>query len=440
MLVSRSPEHSEGEAKHPPVLSSLPLSRYRVVDFGAAWAAPMASQFLADMGAQVIKIESQARMDGLRLGRPIVGEDVAGGDKGKWPELQPVFHGLNRNKLSVTLNLKASEAVALAKDLILQSDVVLNNYAPAVMDRLGLGYPALRALRPDLVFVSMPAAGESGPLSDVVAYAPIVLALSGLMAMIGYEDGKLVGELQSAWSDAVAALHAAMAAVAALRHRNLTGQGQHVEVSQWEATTSWLGEAVMDWTMNKRQRSPEGNLHPTHAPHGNYRCAGDDKWVSIAVCSDEEWQGMCKAATEDTAAKGETPPPWTKDPFYVAEPRRVRYRKDLDRAIEEWTAQRTPEEVTQLLQRHGVAAFPVMNIEDQFLDPHFRARQAWVETEHPMVGAEWLYGQAWDLTATPGGIRRHAPLLGEHNREILGVLLGVPEAALDTLVQRQVVW
>ncbi|MCH8195777.1 MAG: CoA transferase, partial [Chloroflexi bacterium] len=155
------------------------LGRFRVLDFGTAWAAPMASQLLADMGAEVVKVESRVRLDGLRLGRPIVGDDVAGGDRGRWPELQPVFHGLNRNKLGITVNLKHADGVELIKRLAGQTDVVIHNYSPGVLERLGLDYDALRAVRPDIIVVGMPAAGETGPLSNVIAYAPIILALSG---------------------------------------------------------------------------------------------------------------------------------------------------------------------------------------------------------------------------------------------------------------------
>ena len=261
------------------------LAGYRVIDLGSAWAAPMAAHLLADMGAEVIKVESRAKMDGMRLGRPMVGEDAAGGDEGRWPELQPVFHGLNRNKQSVTLNLKESEGLDLLRGLIARSDIVIDNFSPGVMDRLGLDYAALRRLRPDIVVVAMPAAGNSGPLRDVIAYAPIVLALSGLMSLVGYEDGALVGELQSAWSDAVAGLHAAMAATAAVRHRSRTGQGQYIEAAQLEGTVSWLGEAVMDVTMNRRAPAPIGNTGVGLAPHGVYPCAGVDRWISIAVGS-----------------------------------------------------------------------------------------------------------------------------------------------------------
>ena len=161
------------------------MSRFRVVDFGTAWAGPMAAQLLADLGAEVIKVESRERMDGLRLGRPIVGDDIAGGDRGLWPELQPVFHGINRNKLSITLNLKTAQGLELVTELLARSDVAINNYSPGVLERLGLSYPELRRIRPDIILVSMPAMGKVGPLRDVLAYAPIIQALSGLMSVVG---------------------------------------------------------------------------------------------------------------------------------------------------------------------------------------------------------------------------------------------------------------
>ena len=403
------------------------LAGYRVIDLGSAWAAPMAAHLLADMGAEVIKVESRAKMDGMRLGRPMVGEDAAGGDEGRWPELQPVFHGLNRNKQSVTLNLKEPEGIDLLRGLIARSDVVIDNFSPGVMDRLGLDYAALRRLRPDIVVVAMPAAGNSGPLRDVIAYAPIVLALSGLMSLVGYEDGALVGELQSAWSDAVAGLHAAMAATVALRHRSRTGRGQYIEAAQLEGTVSWLGEAVMDVAMNRREPAPIGNAGVGLAPHGVYPCAGGDRWISIAVGGEDEWRGLC------AAARRLGPAPWTRDPRFADSYRRLRQREVLDAALRRWTVRFDAGELTADLQAEGVAAFPVMNIEDQFLDPHFREREAWVEMEHPMAGAEWLYGLAWRLSRTPGRIASPAPLLGQHNERVLGGLLGTPPDKLRRL-------
>ena len=182
------------------------LERYRVIDIGAVLAGPLVSQLMADQGAEVIKVETRTRLDGTRRGRPIVGEDIAGGDRGLWPELQPLFHCLNRNKLGITVNLKEPEGPALVEGLVAISDVVITNYSPGVMDRMGLGYPVLRSVKPDIIMVAMPGAGDEGPLKEVLAYASITSALSGLMGLIGYpsagsgqsEEGTLAGQTQGA--------------------------------------------------------------------------------------------------------------------------------------------------------------------------------------------------------------------------------------------------
>ena len=404
------------------------LAGYRILDFGTAFASPMAAHLLADMGAEVIKIESQTRLDGLRLGRPIVGEDIAGGDRGEWPEYQPVFHGLNRSKLGVTVNLKHPEGVELLKRLVRVCDVVVNNFSPGVMDRAGLGYDTLRAEKPDLIYVSLPAAGESGPLRDIVTYAPVIAALAGISGLVGYSSGRedFVGTLQVAFCDAVGALHAVVAILAALRHRKATGQGQAIEIAQWEAAVSMLGEGLLDYVMNGRVLSPAGNTHPTMVPHDNYRCAGEDAWVAIAVRSEDEWRAFCRATGH---------PEWADDARFADAYRRRQHRSELDALITTWTSRRTPYEAMEVLQAAGVAAMPVMNLEDQFRDPHLREREIHLESEHPKVGLEFLHGIPWRLGATPGRIRRPAPLLGEHNQYVFGELLGLPGAEIQRLVE-----
>jgi crotonobetainyl-CoA:carnitine CoA-transferase CaiB-like acyl-CoA transferase len=404
------------------------LAGYRILDFGTAFASPMAAHLLADMGAEVIKIESQTRLDGLRLGRPIVGEDIAGGDRGEWPEYQPVFHGLNRSKLGVTVNIKHPEGVELLKRLVRVCDVVVNNFSPGVMDRAGLGYDALRAAKPDLIYVSLPAAGESGPLRDIVTYAPVIAALTGISGLVGYSSRRedFVGTLQVAFCDAVGALHAVVAILAALRHRKATGEGQAIEIAQWEAAASMLGEGLLDYVMNGRVLSPAGNSHPTMVPHDNYRCAGEDAWVAIAVRSEDEWRAFCRATDH---------PEWADDARFTDAYRRRQHRSELDTLITTWTSRRTPYEAMEILQAAGVAAMPVMNLEDQFRDPHLREREIHLESEHPKVGLEFLHGIPWRLSDTPGRIRRPAPLLGEHNQYVFGELLGLPEVEIQRLVE-----
>ena len=411
-----------------------PLHNVRVVDLGSAWAGPMAGQLLADMGAQVIKVESRARMDGMRLGRPMVGEDISGGDRGLWPELQPVFHGLNRNKLSITLNLRADAGRATLRSLVSISDVVLANFSPGVLERLGMDYDALRTVKPDIIVAAMPAFGDTGPLRDMLAYAPIIQALSGMMSLVGYppEDGEpLVGELQAAWSDTVAALYTALSIAAALRHRNRTGCGQYVEAAHLEGTASMLGVPMLQHQMTGAIPTPPGNDDPDFAPHNNYPCSEADTWVAISVGADAEWDALVDVVGDKTLAHS---------PDFADHSARWNNRRALDKAISAWTRTRSAPEITELLQARGVAAMPVMNIADQFADPHLNARETYVEVEHPRVGAEMVYGVPWRFSDTPGGVHNPAPLLGQHNDYVLGQVLGIDESRLNRLAAEQVVY
>ena len=440
------PSGSEDRKQSAPTSSCPPpaLSEVRVVDLGSAWAGPMAGQLLADLGAQVIKVESRARLDGMRLGRPMVGDDLAGGDRGLWPELQPVFHGLNRNKLSLTLNLQTAEGRNLLRDLILVSDVALSNFSPGVLQRLGIDYDSLRRVKPDVIVAAMPAFGDTGPLRNMVAYAPIIQAMSGMMSLVGYppsEGEPLVGELQAAWSDTVAALCAALGVVAALQYRNRTGCGQYVEAAHLEATAALLGAPMLHYQLTGEIPEPPGNDDPDFAPHNNYPCAGDDAWVSIAVNSgagsngagnsDAEWNAFVGALGDSALAD---------DPRFADRASRWANRRELDAIVAAWTRQRTPAQVVATLQAAGVAAMPVMNIADQFADPHLNARDTYVEIDHPHAGAEILYGIPWLFSRTPGSVRRPAPLLGQHNTYVLGEILGRDDAEIRRLAADQVVY
>ncbi|MFH1484615.1 MAG: CoA transferase, partial [Chloroflexota bacterium] len=276
-------------------MASLPLKGYRVTDFGWVWAGTVLGSVFADMGAEVIKVESVRRLDGLRLGKVF--------ELGDALEVNPNFHNLNHSKMSITLDLRSPKGPDFAKELIKVSDVVVENFTPRFMPQVGMNYEELRKIKPDLVMISLPPAGTAGPLNDLLAYAPILSAISGLDSMVGYPGERVLG-VKHAYTDPTASLIGAFSVLAALRHRNLTGEGQHIELAQWEATISLIGEAVMDYSMNKRVAGPLGNLHPTMAPHNTYRCDGEDKWVSIAVKTEDEWKAFCKAIGN---------PAWTKD-------------------------------------------------------------------------------------------------------------------------------
>ena len=405
-------------------MSAMPLEGYRVVDFGWVIAGPIVGAILADMGAEVIKVESRRRLDASRRGRPMMGEQIDRGDRGEEPDLIPLFHSINRNKLSITVDLTHPQAPRVLKHLIARSDVVVENFTPHVLRSVGLHYEALREVKPDLIMLSLSAAGQTGPWRDISAYAPSVTSLAGLEGLVGYPDGPILGMLGLNFSDPTAGLLGAYAVMAALSHRQRTGQGQYIDLSQIEALTGLAAEAILDYTLNRRVRTPQGNRHPYMAPHGVYPCQGEDQWVALAVGSEAEWQALCRALGG---------PGWTRDARCADGYRRVRHRPWLDQQLAAWTRLHSAGTVTALLRASGVAAAPVMGIAQQFADPHYRARQVYVEIEHPRIGVEMIYNVPWRLSATPGAIRRPAPGLGEHNSYVFRELLGMAQEEIERL-------
>ena len=400
-----------------------PLRGYRVLDFGWVLAGAIPGMVLADMGAEVIKIETRQRMDYMRLGRPIIGDQPD-------PEQNPMFHNVNRGKLSVTLNTTKPEAIDLALRLAEECDVVIENFSPGVMDRLGLGYSDLSGVNPRLVMASISSNGQTGPLRDLRAYAPSVGALAGLDSTLGYDGERPLG-LKHAYADVCGALHAVFAIAAALYQRQRTGRGQFIDVSMLRATVATMSVGLMEHELTGRVMTPRGAHDPVLAPYGNYPCAGDDAWVSIAVGPEPEWQGL-------KAAMGN--PSWAEEPDFASRYARLRHRKEMDRHLSQWTAAFSAGDITALLQSHGVAAFPVMGAEERLFNPHFQERGLYSDIEHPSMGAEPIFNLMWKLDRQPPSIRRHAPLLGEHNREVLAGLLGMSSEEISRLEEEQVLW
>jgi crotonobetainyl-CoA:carnitine CoA-transferase CaiB-like acyl-CoA transferase len=407
------------------------LEGYRLLDFGTALAGPQVGQLLADLGMEVIKIETRVKPDGLRLGRPIVGDDIAGGDDGKWLDMQPMFHVTNRNKLSFTINLKQPGAMDVFKRLVKISDVVLDNSSPGVMARLGLDQAELQKIKSDIISITLTGCGEFGPMRDTLVYAPLIIALGGLESLLGYYGDKIPMNLAPGYGDTNASMHGAFAVLAALWHREQTGEGQHVSLAESYAVTNLLGEAIMDYKMNGRVQGLQGNRHPTLCPHGNYPCQGDDKWVSIAVDTEEEWKNLCT---------GLGAPEWIADKRFADKNARRQHWEELDKLIAAKTAQHGAYDITDILQKVNVAATPVMNCEDQFSDPHFREREVNVEIQHPIIGTEYVYNNPMRLADMPPTIRRPAPSIGENNDYVLKDLLGYSQQEVAAMVERKIIF
>ena len=385
------------------------LAGVRVLEFTNLVAGPFPGLLMGFLGAEVIKVESSAQLDAARRA-PYSFDD---------PDNSPAFNNLNLNKLSVRLDLKQPPALELALRLASISDVVLENMRPGVMDRLGLGYKRLRGLDPGIIMASVSTAGSVGPERSYPGYAPAFSALSGLAHLTGYPDGP-PGELHAS-IDSRSGATAAFIILAALFHRRRTGEGQFIDFASREAITALGAEALMDYAMNGRVQTRRGNAAPGAAPHGCYRCKGDDEWVSIAVENDREWLHLCLAAGHAE---------WARDPRFGDSRRREENRDALDGLIESWTMTRSANEATELLQAAGVAASPSLSAGAVAADEHLKERRVWRQIEHPYLGVQTAQAPPWRLSATPPTIRSPGPLLGEHNRRVIVELLGESEEQL----------
>ena len=404
-------------------MNGYALDGVRIADFCWLWAGAYATGLLALLGAEVIKIESMARPDPSRKMTLTIGQAFEG------VEHSPVFNSINLNKLSVRLNLKQPAAVELAKKIVQISDVASENMRPGAMDSIGLGYDVLKEVKPDIIMLSSSAFGSEGPLRRYGGYAPSFACYSGLAHLTGYSDGPpnpLTGS-----TDLMSATTSAFAIMAALNHRQHTGQGQHIDMASVESLAVFTGDALMEYIMNGRVQSRNGNHDRIMAPHNCYRCRGDDKWVSIAVATDEEWQAFCNAAGH---------PEWASDERFSDTYSRWKNERELNDLIGEWTVNYTHYEVTEILQKAGVAAIPSFSNEEIFSDPHFKARELAVEVEHPSMGKQVVLGPPWRLSETPARVTKSAPTIGENNEYVFGEILGMSGKEIARLIEEEIIY
>jgi benzylsuccinate CoA-transferase BbsF subunit len=404
-------------------MNNGPLNSVRLIEFTSAWAGPYATCLLAMLGVEVIKVESRQRIDHSRVISFSTGRQFTN------PNHSEVFNNLNLNKKSVTLNLKKPKAIEIAKKLASVGDIVMENMRPGVMQRLGLGYEVLQKLKPDIIYLSSSACGQVGPQRQYVGYAPTFASLGGVSHITGYEDwppSNFMGaiDLRSATASAVAIL-------AALCQHQRTGKGQYIDLSSQETIAVLNGEALMDYILNQRVRTRQGNKDEMMAPHNCYRCAGEDNWISIAIADDDEWQAMSRAMGR---------PELAQDKRFADQRKRMNNRDELDKIITEWTQKQDYYNVMETLQEAGVAAAPVLSAEGLFKDPHIRERQILRQVDHPEMGSDWVVAPPWRLSATPAGIKRHAPLLGEHNDHVFHDLLGMSTEEIERLKEEKAIF
>jgi benzylsuccinate CoA-transferase BbsF subunit len=395
-----------------------PLDGIRIADFTWVWAGPYCTLQLAHLGADVIRIETKTRPCITRVIPP-------------WPDMKPgglnrsgYFNQYSQGKRSITLNFKDPAAHEVARRLIAKSDVVVNNFAHGVMDKLGFGYDAVRKLKSDIIMISLTGYGDTGPYRDYVAYGPAQVPLSGLSALTGYRGWPPM-HAGFSYADPNGGVHGAFAIIAALFHRNKTGQGQYIDMSQWECAMDLLAEGILEYTMNGHEPERTGNEDPQMAPHGIYRCLDRpdqvmgvtiDQFVAIAVADNSEFERFANAIGKAQLAR---------DAKFATLQARKANEEELNRIVEEWTAPRTAVEVARVLQEVGIAAAVVAD--NKFLseeDAHLKDRNYFVYKEHPEVGTRQHCGMPWKLSRTETSVRAAAPCIGQHNEEVLTQVLG----------------
>ena len=404
-----------------------PLSGLRVLDHGHVWAGPLLGLFLADLGAEVIKVGAPHRRSGVSIGGQQAPVGSIGGDRGATePDDPRAFHGLDRGKKSIAIHLGDPRGRELYLQLVAQSDIVLENFSPRVMPSLGLSYNVLAEVNPRIIMIALSAAGATeGPWRSLVTYGPSLAALYGLKSLLGYPDDPQPRE-DTADLDPTAAGHAFIALLAALEYRERSGRGQFIDLAQGESTLQRAAAPLMDWLLNRRDAQPRGNRGSAIAPHGVYPAAGEDQWLALVVRSDAEWASLCELA-----------PPLAREEWATMRGR-LQDQDALDDAVGQWTRQWDGMELAIQLQGVGVPAFPMMDPTSLLIDDDYHALanaqiDLSAEAAAPVRGGALYTGVPWKLERTPGAIRGPIPNRGEHDDEIYGDLLGLDKSAREEL-------
>ena len=399
-------------------MKRLPLEGIRVVDLSMMWAGPYATHLLGEMGAEVIKIESPRAWDNVRTLLPIPGPEP-------W-NASCYFNDYNRDKKSLTLDLAQPRGRELLLALVARSDAVLENYRADVLDKLGLGFPVLQQARADVILVSMAGFGKTGSDREFVGFGPIVEQMAGLASLTGYGDDFVPYKTGISYGDPVGGIAAAAALVLALIQRRRTGRGARIDLAQRETMAQMLPEAFAAASLRGEEPVHRGNRHPVWAPQGVYPSEGKEQWLALSVRSDAEWRALCEVIGAPELAH-----------LGVAE-RRARH-DELDARIAAWSSARDGAAAQDALQARRVPAARMLDTDSVHWDAHLLARDYWDFMPHPRMAPNAQPAPAWRLVEANPRPRRPAPLFGEHNREILCGLLGVPESELAELAAAGVI-
>ena len=394
-------------------MKRLPFEGVRVLDLTMMWAGPYATKLLAEMGAEVVKVESPRAWDNIRTLIPQPGVEEP------WNSSY-YFNDYNRDKKSLVLDLANARGREVFLGLVAHTDVVIENYRADVLDNLKLGYDVLRAAREDIILVSMAGFGKTGAERDQVGFGPIIEQMGGLTALTGYGDDGEPYKTGISYGDPVGGIAATGAVGLALIRRKKTGLGVHVDLAQRETMASMAGEAFVAASLRGESPAHLGNRSLRWAPQGVYPCAGEDQWLAVSVRDDAEWAALAAMiGASDLAGLG-------------LEERRAQHDA-IDARIRAWSEQMDAQAALEALQARGVPAGRVLDTDAIHDDPHLLARGFWVELPHPRMEPWKQPSSAWRFAEANPRLRRHAPLFGEHTAELLRDLLGMTEADIAAL-------
>lgn len=386
------------------------FSDIKVLDFTRVIAGPLATEYLAEYGATVIRVESSKSPDTIRVSAPYK-DGKMGIDRSGY------FASYNANKYSVGLNLEHKMSLNIIKRLIKWSDIVIENFSPKMARKLGITYEAFRKIKPDIIMLSSSSQGQTGPLSDVPGYGFSLCGLCGFTNLTGWSDREPCHPF-GALTDFITPCINTIGLIVALEHRRLTGEGQYIDVSQYESGLLFMLPQILDYIVNGHQLQRSGNRRSWCAPHGAYPCRGEDRWCAITICNEQQWASLCQ-----TMGKPEMV---TDKQFNSLEERKANEDK-LDDIISGWTIGLTAEEVMEALQKIGVPSGIVKTPADLFEDRQLRYRQHFKMLEHPEIGTHSYEMPPFRLSKTPASLRIPAPCLGQHNEYVYKELLEISE-------------
>jgi crotonobetainyl-CoA:carnitine CoA-transferase CaiB-like acyl-CoA transferase len=385
------------------------LEGIRVLDFGWNWAGPMAGQLLADMGAEVIRIETSKRQDLMRF----------------LDYTSFFFCHNNRSKMSATFNVAKAEGSRLVQRLAGKADIVIDNFAAGVMAKNGLSYQELRKENPSIIAVSMSMAGQEGPLRGMRGFASIATGYSGLELMVGYpEVDTSTGLLPFGLGDTTMAIQAVAGALAALHHRERTGQGQFVDVSQIDSSAATMGEPILDFQLSGKIAGPQGNQHTQFFPHGIFAAAGEERWLALAVRDEPDWRALCQVIGRDD---------WAADASFEGVEKRRAREEEIQSAIAAWCGGRERDAAAEALAQAGVPASPVLDLAERNDHAHFEARGLMLEHDFEGFDPCRVYATPWLLSASPAALTRPTPQLGEQNDYVFRELLELDDQEIERL-------